>query len=114
MNHWDIKMACSDIPVRHIRVQFIYAEDCDHCKDMLKAVTCCLEAAGLKQIPHVFEQHLYDTDIALDLAVEYDLTDLPALVIVDSESSTSFKTFIGDDYTADSIMGAIVKMWETK
>ena len=88
---------------------FISAPDCDHCKEMSKALNVILDELNKKEITYIWSDIRYDIESAIDMAVKYDLDDIPSLVIT---SDKGFKTFVGEDYTEERIRKEVEELNE--
>ena len=86
---------------------FIYDEDCQHCIEMKDTVLLAIDKSN---IPCNFKEFLYTNKVAINIAINNDIDDLPGLVV---ESSGG--VFCGEDYTEERIIEAIKKValtWE--
>ena len=83
-----------------VQIYFIYADNCSHCKDAEKTINQSVEKC--RDIPCKILKFKYDTQVAVSIAINKDIDDLPGIVIKDS-------VFQGDNYSESKITEAIKK-----
>jgi len=86
------------IDKRSVKIFFIYAENCKHCMSALKTIEVAIKKT--KKIPCKIIKMLYNNDVALKIAIEHNIDELPGFVI-------GTKTFKGQDYNEERIISAI-------
>lgn len=83
-----------------VKIFFIYAENCKHCRAALNTIQSAIIKCN--KIPCEIIKLIYNSDVALKIAIENDIDDLPAFVI----GTESFK---GNNYDEARIIKAICK-----
>jgi hypothetical protein len=83
-----------------VQIFFIYAENCEHCKDALSTI----ESAIIKcsKISCEIIKFRYDTKSAVSIAINKGINDLPGFVIGDD-------VYMGKNYTEEKIVKSIKK-----
>jgi len=81
-----------------VQIFFIYSENCNHCQQALSLI----ESAVLKckKIPCEIKKFLYNSPVAISIAINNEIDDLPGFVIGNS-------VFKGNNYTEEDIILAI-------
>ena len=80
-----------------VQIFFIYAETCEHCKEALLTIERAIKYS--KKSCKIIKLH-YDTDVAVKIAINKGINDLPGLVIGDD-------VYIGNNYTEEKIVKSI-------
>jgi hypothetical protein len=81
-----------------VKIFVIYAENCVHCDAALATIE-----SAMKKCPNIsceLVKFLYDNKVAIQIAINRGIDDLPGIVVGD-------RTFVGDNYTEKDIIGAI-------
>jgi len=84
-----------------IQIHFIYADKCKHCAEALSSTERAI--GKCKEIPCQILKFKYDTTVALSIARNKGIDDLPGFVVANDE------VFVGDDYDEERIIKAIKK-----
>jgi thiol-disulfide isomerase/thioredoxin len=90
--------------IKEMIISFIYAKDCPDCKEMKETI----EQAIDESVAHndcTIKSINSENDEAIDLAIEYDITDLPGCVIGNF-------VFFGKNYQYEDILNAIEETWK--
>jgi glutaredoxin len=83
-----------------VQIFFIYADNCDHCKEALETIERSISI--VKNATCQISKFHYDTNVAISIAVNKGITELPGFVIGDD-------VYMGDDYTEKEIIESIKK-----
>lgn len=86
--------------MKKVQVFFIYADDCEHCQQALSTIEKAM--SQVQNIACEILRFKYNTQVAVNIAVNNGINDLPGFVI-------GKKVFNGDDYSLDRIIDAIKK-----
>jgi len=81
-----------------VKIFFIYADSCEHCALALSTIEKAIKQC--KNIACEILKFKYDTLVAINIAINNDINDLPGFVI-------GKKVFVKDDYSLDRIIEAI-------
>jgi len=84
--------------VKHIRIPFIYADNCKHCQEALQTLKIAVKKYS--KITCNIVEFRYDSREALAIAVAQGIDDLPGFLI----GTTVFK---GKNYAEDKILKAL-------
>jgi len=68
-----------------VQIFFIYAENCEHCTEALSKIESAISKC--KKIPCEIKKFSYDSPVAISIAINRKIDDLPGVVIGD-------KTFV--------------------
>ena len=90
--------------INKVNLFFIYAPKCKHCKQMEASMESAVKKS---KIPCNIKKFLYTNKVAINIAVNNNIKDLPALVIGQGKQGNSF---CGDDYDEKRIIEAIKKV----
>ena len=88
--------------MNQVQMFFIYSEKCKHCDKMLITIESAIKNA---EIPCDLKKFLYTKKVAINIAVNNGIDDLPGLVV-----GSGVGVFCGDDYTERRIVNAIKKV----
>jgi len=88
--------------MKEVKLFFIYAQNCPHCKEMEISMESAVERS---KIPCNITKLLYTNKVAINIAINNSINDLPGLVVGSNGGS-----FCGDDYSEERILGAIQKV----
>lgn len=89
--------------MKEVNIFFIYAPKCKHCKQMEITLESAVERS---KIPCNIKKLLYTNKVAVNIAVNNSIDDLPGIVVGATGGS-----FCGDDYDEERILKAIEKSW---
>ena len=94
------------IMLKDLVIHFIFADDCPDCEAMRSTLRDAIAHSSYdKERCHIVEISC-EKDEAVDIALEYDIDDLPACII-------GRFSFCGKNkYTYEAILDAIEKTWE--
>ena len=84
----------------NVQIFFIYAENCEHCKEALEIIEKAISIAKCSTCK--ISKFHYDTKVAVSIAVNKGITELPGFVIGDD-------VYSGEDYTEKEIVESINK-----
>ena len=92
--------------LKELIIYFIYAEECKDCEDMRSTIATAIGHSSYDQGKCRIEEINSSADIAIEIALDNDVDDLPACII------GSFSFCGKDGYAYDTILNAIEKTWE--
>lgn len=89
--------------IKEMIINFIYAKDCPDCKEMKETLEQAIEESIARNDCKIITFDC-ETDEAIDLAIEYDIVDLPGCVI---------GNFVfGKNSRYEEILNAIEETWK--
>jgi len=83
-----------------VQIFFIYADNCEHCKDALSTIESAITKCP-KISCEILKFH-YDTSEAVAIAINRGINDLPGFAIGDD-------VYVGKKYTEEQIVASIKK-----
>ena len=89
------------MPTKKVQIFYIYSEHCDSCKKALETVE---KAIKVSKIPCEILKFKYNTNVAVNIAMNNDIDDLPGFVVGAGQG-----VFKGTNYTEAKIVEAIKK-----
>jgi len=81
-----------------VQIHFIYSENCKHCQQALATIESAIKKC--KNIPCEIKKYIYNNPIAISIAINNNINDLPGFVVGNT-------VFMGDDYDEKKIIKAI-------